>query len=212
MILHQGHKGNQLFPDCQMIRREIPSQREFEQKFSSELRVIGEIITKSFEMLKCDCQGKAPQFRDKNFHPVVMSGNIKGFLIEHYGGLVKIKGGRFFLSLNGKIIFFKKIDNTTKLPSHNETANSKKLVSHLATLFEIPDPIIWIGYCVDDSWTNLLGYYAESIVDGKINWITNLSDYESDQPVISYITPHSPEKDSEKLPLVSIKAELKKAK
>lgn len=212
MSYNQEHKGNQLFSDCQMMRRETPSQREFMQVFSSEIPIFGEIITSSFERLKRESSGRGPSFQNRNWNSNTMNSNIQGLLIEHYGGSVKMNNGRFFLKINGKLLFFKKLESNSKLPMHNPTWNSRKLVNNCATLFEEPDPIIWIGYCVDNSWANLLGVYAESIEGRIINWITDdLTAFNFESTITIPINSIIPNVNLEQKPLVSIKTGLAKA-
>lgn len=211
MIRNEFRKGNQLFPDYQMIKRENPSQVDFEQVFSSDIMFLGEIINDSFEMMKRERMDRPPHFRNKNWHAGTMNSNIQGKLFERYGGLVKTKDGRFFLQLNGKILYFKKLDRKTKKPSHIKTWNSNKLMNNYATLFEEANPIIWIGYCVDSSWSNLTGIYAVSIDENVTNWITDLSNYNSDSSEVYPINNIGPDLDPVSKPLVTIKPRLEKA-
>lgn len=211
MVSNVFNKGNQLFPDYQMIKRENPSQMDFEQVFSSDIKVFGEIITESFEMMKNERKYRPPHFRNRNWHADTLNSNIQGKLIERYGGLVKWDGGRFFLKMNGKIFYFKKLDEKTKLPSHIKTKNSTKLMHNYATLFEDANPIIWIGYCVDSSWSNLTGIYAESIDENVINWITDLSGFDSDSSIVYTINKNDPTGGPTSRPLVSIKSGIAKA-
>jgi len=207
MIYDFRRESNQLFPDYQMIKRDNPSQREFEQGFLSDIPIFDNIINESFMRMKRESLGRPPHFRNRLWNAVTMNSNIKGLIIEQYGGLAKVIDGRFCLKLNGKILFFKKVDLKTKMPFHNETITSKKLVNNLATLFETPDPIIWIGYCVDDSWTNLLGIYAESFDGNVVNWITDLSSFGACSTVNYIFNKITPAIDSIQNPLVSIKKE-----
>lgn len=211
MIENLFHKGNQLFPDYQMIKRENPSQMDFEQVFASDNKLIGEIINDSFEMMKSERMNRPPHFRNRNWHADTMNSNIQGKLIDQFGGLVKMQGGRFFLKMNGKILYFKKLGSKTKKPSHITTRNATKLMNNYATLFEEPNPIIWIGYCVDSSWTNLTGIYAVAIDENEINWISDLSNYNSDLSEVYSINKNGPDIDPVSKPLVTIKTMLAKA-
>jgi hypothetical protein len=177
MHLNSKNKSNQLFPDYQMIKRENPSQIDFERVFSSEIKSFVEIISESFELLKSEKATRPPHYRNRNWCADTLNSNIQGKLIEKFGRQVKWADGRFFLRLNGKSLFFKKLDNRTKMPSHIKTRNSNKLVNNYATLFEEANPIIWIGYCVNDTWSDLIGIYAVSIDENSINWITDLSNF-----------------------------------
>ena len=211
MVENEFRKGNQLFPDYQMIKRENPSQMDFEQVFSSDNKLFGEIINDSFEMMKNEMLNRPPHFRNRNWHADTLNSNIQGKLIDMYGGLVKMKGGRFFLKMNGKILYFKKLDSKTKKPSHVKTWNANKLMNNYATLFEEANPIIWIGYCVDSSWSNLTGIYAASIDENVINWITDLSNYNSDSSEVYSINKIGPDLDPVSKSLVTIKTRLEKA-
>lgn len=211
MIQNVFNKGNQLFPDYQMIKRENPSQMDFKQVFSSDIKLFGEIITESFEMTKSEKQKRPPHFRNRNWHANTFNSNIQGKLIDQYGGLVKLQGGRFFLKLNGSIFYFKKLDSKTKMPSHIKTRNANKLMNNYATLFEEANPIIWIGYCVDSSCSNLTGIYAVSIDENAINWITDLSDFDSNASIVYTISKNDPDGGPTNKPLVSIKSGIAKA-
>lgn len=211
MIVNDFNKGNQLFPDYQMIKRENPSQIDFERVFSSDIKLFDEIINESFEMMKSERKNRPPHFRNRNWHADTLNSNIQGKLIESYGGLVKWAGGRFFVKMNGKIFYFKKLDSKTKMPSHIKTRNANKLMNNYATLFEEANPIIWIGYCVDSSWSNLTGIYAASIDENVINWITDLSNFDSDSSVVYTLNKIDPDGDSVSKPLVTIKSRIAKA-
>jgi hypothetical protein len=108
-------------------------------------------------------------------------------------------------------LFFKKLNNKSKLPSHNPTGNSTKLVNSMATLFEESNSIIWIGYCVDKSWTNLLEICAVSIEGKNINWISDLTEYSSKSAEIIPIDNNVLNGDREQKQLVTIKVKPAKA-
>lgn len=205
------NEGSQLFSDYQMKKRDNLSQREFEQAFSSDIPIFGEIIKTSFESLKREGLDRPPHYKNRNWNPDTMNSNIQGNLIEQYGGAVRLDKGTFYLKMNGKILFFKKLGINSKLPSHNPTRNSIKLVNYFATLFEEPDPIVWIGYCVNKSWTSLLGFYAVSIEGKKINWISDLNDIGSELAEIIPINTNICSGDQEQKQLVSVKIKVAKA-
>lgn len=208
-MIKDQNKGNLLFPDCQMIKRVSPSQREFEEYFSSELSVFDEILTKSFLMLKQEEEKRPPHYRNRNWHPNTMNSNVQGLLIDHFGGHVKLINGRYFLSLYGKLLSFKKLDSCTLKPTHNETSFSSRLVNQFALPMEEPNPIIWVGYCVDNPWNNLMGTYALSMDGNELNWVVNLSNEESTTEY--FLSSDKLKEENQDTPLVSIKSEIKKA-
>ena len=165
----------QFWDDSQLVSRILPDQSEFEAALSEELGVFSRIIDESFEMMLKEKARKNPRFLDRSWEAITMSGNIKGLLHSYYPDFLKADGcGRSYFKNDKKyILLFKKL-NDRKLPSNIQTINSRKLYGQYAFNFEVPNPIIFIGYTATDSWELITGKYAVCIKNDRLIWCSDI--------------------------------------
>jgi hypothetical protein len=178
------NKEMKLFDDSQMISRKLPDQSEFEAALQNELMNFSHIIDESFAMMQREKTQKNPWFLDRNWEAITMSGNIRGLLHSLYPEFIKVDGcGRVYFKNDKRyILLFKKL-NDRKLPSNIATVNSQKLYGQYAFPFEVANPIVFIGYTVNDSWEVITGKYAVCIKNDRIIWCSDVMNQESNRSV-----------------------------
>jgi hypothetical protein len=198
------YKEMNLFDDSQMISRILPDQAEFESALIKELNVFSIIIDESFAMMQKEKSMKNPRFRDRNWEAITMSGNIKGLLYSSFPDFIKVDScGRLYFKNEKKyILLFKKLSDQ-KLPSNISTVNSRKLYGQYAFSFEVPNPIVFIGYTVNDSWEVLTGKYAVCLKNERIIWISDIMNNASNKTV-SIQTPQNVPDDLSELIRIKI--------
>lgn len=169
-----------LFDVSKFETRKTADQEEFEELHRGDLQEFAKIFKEAFSMMKEESADKPQHFKNKNYHATVMSGNVAGLLRENFPNAVKDgPHDRLMFSREGKFcLYFKKLDGRKK-PSNVRTEYAE-LVAYQKTIKGGDKmPIIFIGYTVDDSWSELTGFYAVYIDNGKRVWVTTFSD-ESD--------------------------------
>lgn len=188
-------KGNLLFDPSKFEARKTADQQEFEDMHKDDLAEFRNIMEQALEMTEAESKKKRPHFKNKNYNATVMNGNISGLLRERFPGFVKDgPNDRIMFSRKGKYcIYFKKLDSR-KMPSNVRTEYAE-LVAYQKT---IPGgdkmPIIFVGYTVDDNWSEITGVYAVYIQENKRVWVTIINEgnaAESAMPVIG-IRPVAP--------------------
>jgi hypothetical protein len=170
------NKSNELFETSNLISRPLPEQLEFEETLSVELPIFKSILEQSFELTRKEKSVKRPNFLDRNWSAVTMSGNIKGLLFDTYPGNMKLdSNNRFYFNKEGKyIIYFKKL-NEKLMPSNIPTRYSYKLYGQLALQFEEPIPIVFVGYTLNESNDELSGSFAVCLKNNVRKWASDLS-------------------------------------
>lgn len=168
-------KLNLLFDFSKFEKRKSADQEEFEQQHKDELPIFNQIMGMAFEMLTEESSRKARHYKGRNYHAELMSGNIRGLLLDNFPNWVKVGDHDriMFCKKGTHCLYFKKLDDR-KMPNNIRT-EYVELVAYQRT---IPGgertPIIFIGYTVDDMWTQLTGVYAVYIEDNKRRWVTEI--------------------------------------
>jgi hypothetical protein len=177
-----------LFDVSKFESRKMAAQEEFEELHKEDMKEFLKIFQEAFEMTKAESKSKARHFKNKNYNANVMNGNIAGLLLERFPNEVKEgPNDRVMFSRNGKFcIYFKKLDDR-KMPSNVRT-DYVELVAFQKTL---PGgdkmPIVFVGYTVSDDWSELTGVYAVYIQGKKREWVTIISDSNSDDSAVPMI-------------------------
>ena len=186
-------KSKKLFDESKFVRKKIPEQIEFETSMKDFLPEFGEIFKEAFHMTQKERALKKPNFRDRNWEAVTMSGNIKGLLTERFPEYILQDGYRYYFYMKDRyIIYFKKLDNKL-LPSNIMTENTHKINCQYALPEEDPIPVIFIGYTVNTTFDELTGYYAVCMKDEEKKWVSDLSFQHSKSSFGSYINEDSEE-------------------
>jgi hypothetical protein len=166
-------KVSTLFDTTKFEQRKTADQSEFEEVHKDELPVFYQLISEAFEMTKVDSSQKRQHFKDKNYHAVLMSGNIRGLLLENFPGFVKEGANdRIMFCKQGKFcIYFKKLDDR-KMPSNVKTEYSEMVAYQKTIAGGEKMPIIFVGYTVKDDWSELTGIFAVYIEGHQRKWVT----------------------------------------
>ena len=183
-------KGMQLFRDDAMIARKNVSQQEFEDLLGLEnaIKIIN-ACSKAALASKEVILKTPPSHQNRNFKPNTWNSNIQGAMIEEFPGNSGFcKGRRFYVEINGFRLFFKKVDRKLK-PQNIVTKAVKMYDKQLSDNTEDTSPITFIGYQVSSTYTELTGVYAVHIINGTIEWYSDLAE-------LVYV-------NSETIPLVS---------
>lgn len=166
-----------LFDVSKYETRKTADQEEFEELHKADLQEFLKVVHDAFLMTKKEGKKKPQHFKNKNYNATVMNGNIAGLLREKFPDQVKDGlNDRLMFSRQGKFcIYFKKL-NERKMPSNVRTEYAE-LVAYQKT---IPGgdkmPIIFVGYTVNEDWSEITGVYAVYIQDNKRVWVTTIND------------------------------------
>lgn len=177
-------KNMQLFSDSEMIQRKMTTQEEFERSFQLYAECTVEAIEHAFEDLSVLCRNTKPNFQNRNFKANNLNSYVQGYLSECSNFLAEIKDGRFSVSINGHRLFPKKVSKHL-LPSNIPTKavrmyNNQESHNELDT-----DPVTYIGYVVDDTWSALTGVYAIHMENNTIAWVSDLASLAFNQKQIT---------------------------
>lgn len=182
-----------LFDPDNFLKRKEADQEAFEAVHNQDFPGFVMLIEDAFKMMKAESKKKAARFKNRNYHAVIMSGNISGLLLERFPEQVK-EGihGRIMFSREGKYcLYFKKLDGK-KMPNNIQTEYAE-LVAYQRTLSGTDRmPIIFIGYTVDDQWSSLTGFYAVYIHESKRIWVSVLNGTQSGDLTADNVVPVSP--------------------
>ena len=143
--------------------------------------------------------------------------NVCNYQDNYYGDQIlrQDKQQRYYLDLHPEFrIYFKKLDNKYR-PGNVITQHSTSIIRQLALPFyDDQSTIVFIGYQVDKTWSNILGVYAVNILDKKMEWITDITNFGSNYEMsdINIIDPVIPPSDQLGGKLVSIKRDHKQPK
>ena len=168
-----------IFDRTQYLPRKPLSQLEFESAISDYTHAIINIFESAFSMMLEEAQGKKPNYFNRNWHSVVMNGNIQGLLLDYFGP-EKIRfgpKGRFYLHIPGiSKIYFKKLDNR-KRPQNVITENDQLIKKQLTDDIDDLSSNIFIGYVVNSLWSEIKGIHAVSLSDyNDLNWIVDFDE------------------------------------
>jgi hypothetical protein len=170
-----------LFDVTKFESRKTAAQTEFEELHKEDLKEFLKIIRKAFEMTKTESKQKARHFKNRNYNATVMSGNIIGLIREQFPNEVKEgPNDRAMFSRNGKFcLYFKKL-NDRKMPNNVKTEYAE-LVAFQKTLPGGDQmPIVFVGYTVNEEWSEIAGVYAVYIQDNKRVWVTVIDENNAD--------------------------------
>ena len=171
------YKGTQLFRDDEMIARKNVSQKEFEDLLGYEnASKIINACSKAAEESKEKILSTPPSHQNRNFKPNTWNSNVQGFMIEAFPNSSGFcKGQRFYVDMNGHRLFFKKVNK--KLRYQNIVTKAVRMYDEqLSDSTQDVLPITYIGYQVSSTYTELMGVYAIHIVNGNIEWFSDLSE------------------------------------
>lgn len=162
---------NLLFDIAKLQKRKTSSQVEILNDLKDELPIIYRVFHEAFDMAMSELSKKPAHFHARNSAAVRMNENLQGLLTEHYGPrIVKIEAHRVcYIDWERKYkIYFKKLDNNF-LPQYKPTLASEKKLNQIELTDEDSNPIIYIGYQVDDLWSSLTGIHLICVDKSKDN-------------------------------------------
>lgn len=173
------YKLNYLFSENQIFDRKHADQQKFEMTFMDEMPLFVFTIQKAFERM-CKLRSTIePSARDRNFNAVLMSGFLKGELLNSCESLVHLDHtGRYYLTKGGEwILYFKKLNSRSYLPDNIETKHVRELDQQLALSLEEAAPVIYIGYTVTKSWDYITGFHAVYSKNNEVIWRSSLDNF-----------------------------------
>ena len=133
-------------------------------------------IEKAYNLAQSQIIGTKPTYQGRNYKPVTLNSYMQGCLNEEFPENFSFcKGRRFYLKINGNILFCKKLDKNYK-PCNIQTRTVKMYNEQLTENEDDNMPITYIGYRVTPSYSELLGIYAVHMTGGNIDWIADLAD------------------------------------
>lgn len=171
-------KLNYLFTKDQLFERKNADQQKFEVEFKEEIPQFISSIDHSFKQMKDHRSNIPPSARDRNLNAVLMSGFLRGSLLEAFPDLINIDHtGRYFLTKNREwVVYFKKLNPKTLLPENIETKHVKSLHQQLTLSLNEISPIIYVGFTVTQKWDYITGYHAVYSLNNSIVWRSDLSE------------------------------------
>lgn len=170
------HKEKTIFADSQIKKRMTADQEAFILNHKELLIEVVSVFNKGMDMMLTEKSNHSPRFRDKTWAATTLNGFVIGLLREKYPREMKCEGGNYSFYGNKAILKFKKLDNHY-LPGNVHT-NKAHLERTQMALFDAPSwPIIYVGYTVNLSFTEITGCYAVCLDSWeRVRWITDLED------------------------------------
>lgn len=173
-ITHFGYKGSYLFSEEEMYPRKKVSQSEFEESISGVSMQIVNACYDGFRECLDLSQTHRGAARMRNFKPTNLNSLMAEKLMESFQDSSGIDSdGRFYLSIGGGKLFLKKVDSSFK-HKNIQTKNVGMYNKQLSASNQDSSPITFIGYQVDESYTNITGVYAIHYENGDISWVSDV--------------------------------------
>lgn len=204
--MNSTYKNQLLFRDDQMVRRKIADQLQFEEHFASELPVFDGIFRDAFDQMN-DLRSNVGLINvARNWEATVMAGFVQGGLRQTFPHKLQYINGVYHYRDSEYFLVFKKLEKNY-MPQNNQTLTSLRRYYQIATKSESPIPIVFVGYKVNQTFTDYNGTFATYSNDlYQPEWITSI---ESLSENISNI--ESEDKPMTHGPRVILKNSLKKA-
>lgn len=175
-IFFMVHKGKTLFADSQIKRRTTADQDEFILNHKELLIEVVSVFNKSMDMMLAEKSHHPPKYRDKTWAATTLNGFVVGLMRDKYPREMKKEGGNFCFLGKRAILKFKKLDNHY-LPGNVRTDKANLERTQMALFDEPGWPIIYLGYTVNKSFTEITGCYAVCLDDWeRIRWICDLDE------------------------------------
>jgi hypothetical protein len=158
-------------------QRTIPIESEFMVAVETIKSRFDQVFRAAFAKLAEETPYPA-RYRIRNWQSTVVSGFIRGGLVDEFGAEVKFgPNGRIFMYIGSKYkLYFKKLDSNYR-PQNVITEATTRINSQLAlSLDDEKMGIVFVGYRVDTTWTTLLGSYFTCIDGRKKLWTAEISE------------------------------------
>lgn len=170
------YKVNKLFDDSQTKKRVSAEQDEFERNHLELLMDAYEAFNEAFKLMLEEKGRHKRLYRNKNWPANTLNGFAVGLIYEKHPSYMKPDNGSFIYMGRKAIIKFKKL-NDNYLPDNVKTRKVTLERTQRAFLEEVDWPIIYVGYRLNRSFTEIVGYYAVCVDNwNNLLWITDLEE------------------------------------
>lgn len=166
-----------LFDFSKFPQRESASRSEFEADLEKLLPEFIKAYEHAFQRMCEERSNLSPKEINSRWAPDAINRHIHAWLINHpeFSLLIKKEHNTFYLEMGKYKLQFKKLNDRYR-PSYHATKRSSLNESNRTSSRHDLKTIIFIGYQVDATWSDLKGIYAVSLIDKQIDWILDLHD------------------------------------
>ena len=170
-------KGMQLFSDEEMIARKNIESDEFEDLIGPEnAEKIVTACQNAFDTTWEAIRNRPPSYQNFQWKANELNSNVQGQMTEAFPnncGFLKGCRHRFYVDIAGQKLFCKQVDHKLN-PKCATTRTVTMYDNQQSDDVDETNPITYIGYEVDPSYSALLGVYAIHYSGGK-KWISDLA-------------------------------------
>lgn len=174
-------KGQQyLFDPNKYSPRKTASESEFQEQLSEFLPEFFHAFEYAFEKMCAERTSLRANEINSRWPANAINRYVYSWLTDNPKTLpfIKKQSNTFYFEYGQYKLTFKKVDNNYR-PSYIATEQSQMLERNLTSSDEDTLSVIFIGYQVDDTWSQLKGAYALSRNGDQLKWRIDLDNLES---------------------------------
>lgn len=166
-----------LFDPNKYSPRKTASEAEFKENFREFLPDFFYAFEYAFEKMCAERANLKSNEINSRWPANAVNRYVYSWLVNNPKTLpfIKKQNNTFYFERGQYKLTFKKVDKYFK-PSYNPTEQSLLLERNLTSSEDDVLSIIFIGYRVDDTWSQLLGVHAISRSGDQVNWRIDLED------------------------------------
>lgn len=172
-----------LFDNLIYEKRQTPDEAAFQEENLSLLLTFPSLTEECMEFKAKELLSRIPvDSRDRNLHAVLMSGLLKGKLINMFPHYCReATHGRFRLRTEkGQWIYVKKLDDKLR-PMNIETEQNMNILNQVSFSKADKGANIFLGYTSDKGNSQITGAYAICLDGDVLLWGINLFDLVASQ-------------------------------